>query len=584
MKSNKILRLMGALSLLLLSVACRAAPQRESKPSADWSRGVAVGQYVNGSIGMTVDDAGERVHLAWPFNLGEGTRIRYLQLDSQASPILSKELEFPGLLRAPRLVPATPGRLHLFWASRPPGGKFWTIWHVLLDESGNTVTPITQVSLSGINVGGYVVASDQNGGALVSWGSGSRGDIYLQHLDQAGSMGREPLVITTNGEAPSIWVTPSGDLYYAWRGDRGFVYATSTLQLLSPQDVVDVIDVVMGTGQSYVGPYVGVTGGWAYLFWSTLNQSGLEAGTGYTAYVAFPADAPAKTVPTRIAMLPVEEQPYVAYQGSFSLTQLVPPVEEAWASSDYILNPSVMQGEQSDELAVAIALNQQLRLDAHLQIAVALFKDGQFRGYTLGTKTEGISDDPVLFNDASNQLHLAWREGAAGRKVFYASTQPETIAALDRLNAGDITNAVLQGGVESLVSVALLPVIGFGWLLPGMLVVGVWKLFRDEDNLTAWVNWLPLCIALLLFNLVKFTTLPTLTTYVPFSAWLDIPGWLGGPLRIAVPVLIFGLAALVGNRVRKRYSQSAALFYVVFALVDALLSLAIYGVNFLGVY
>ena len=41
---------------------------------------------------------------------------------------------------------------------------------------------------------------------------------------------------------------------------------------------------------------------------------------------------------------------------------------------------------------------------------------------------------------------------------------------------------------------------------------------------------------------------------------------------------------LVAHKVSVKYSDSAVLFYVVLALTDALLTLAIYGVNFLGVF
>jgi hypothetical protein len=281
---------------------------------------------------------------------------------------------------------------------------------------------------------------------------------------------------------------------------------------------------------------------------------------------------------------PEEEQPYVAYQGSLSLTQLVPPVEEAWASTDYILSPGVMQGNQTDELAVAVSINQQMRLDMHLQIAVAVFREGQFVGYTLGSKTETISDDPVLFLDSGMHLHLAWREGSAGTSVYYGTTQPTAVAQLERLGGSDIINAIFQGGMEGLVGVTFLPIIGFGWLLPGMVIMILVKIFRDQDTLTELKYWIPLVISIMIYYFVKLATLPTISTYVPFSAWLDIPERFWTPLRIGVPLLIFLIAILIADWVRRRKSQSAIMFYITFVLVDAAFTLTIYGVNFLGSY
>jgi hypothetical protein len=202
----------------------------------------------------------------------------------------------------------------------------------------------------------------------------------------------------------------------------------------------------------------------------------------------------------------------------------------------------------------------------------------------MASKTDEISDDPVLYVDEPLNLHLAWRVGAGGRKIYYATTTATAIAALDRLSSGDFINAILAGSMEGLVGMALLPVVGFGWMLPGLLIMGIYKLIRDQETIKDPLSWVLLVISVTVYQLVKLGTLPTITTYTPFSAWLDIPEWLSTPLRWAVPVIILLVAVYVANQVRKRHSQSSALFYVVLTLTDAALTLAIYGVTFLGVY
>ena len=114
--------------------------------------------------------------------------------------------------------------------------------------------------------------------------------------------------------------------------------------------------------------------------------------------------------------------------------------------------------------------------------------------------------------------------------------------------------------------------------------MGIYKLFRDQETLSDPLSWVLLVISILVYQLVKLATLPTIATYTPFSAWLDLPEWLSTPLRVAIPVIIFAVAVYVANRVRQRHSQSSALFYVMITLTDAALTLAIYGVTFLGVY
>lgn len=576
--------------LLILSIAliwsvtsCGPTVKKEMKPSMDWSRSVSLGHSVRGSLGMVVDGAGERVHIVYPYGeAGTGT-LRYLQLDQLADQVVARNIDLQGQIRLTRLLPADEGLMHLIWASRTDGRSIWALWHVFLQGDGSLASDAFRISLEEMNVEGYSVAPDAAGGLyLASAGTGS-GDLYLQHLDQRGEGVSEPLLVTSGGEAPSLQVGVNGEVHLAWREGGEIMYARLPLDDLSAFNVVQVAHLNLGTGQNLTGPVLGLSDGWVYLFWSILNQSGLEAGTASTQYVAFQTDAPAAQKPVRVWMLPDEEQPYQEVEGIFPLTHLVQPLTEAWATSNYILHPAALGG-QGAVLPVAIPMNQQFRLDEHLQVAIGMFENGQFKGYQLATKTENISDAPTLAADSSGHLHLVWREAAGGRKVYYATTAPTAMARLDRISGGDIVDALLQGSIESLVGVAFVPVFGFGWLLPGFVVVGLWKMFREYEDMSGRASWVPLSIALLLYQATKFITLPTIATYVPFSAWLDIPKAWSFPLRVGVPLLILATSVYVANTVRKRRSQSALLFYVSLALTDATLTLAIYGVTLLGVY
>ena len=113
-------------------------------------------------------------------------------------------------------------------------------------------------------------------------------------------------------------------------------------------------EIKTGTGDSLIGPELGLSDGWVYILWSILSQSGLEAGTARTQFVAFPPGNPEKTIPSAVILMPEEEQPYAPYSGGLALTQLVKPPDQAWASTDYIMQPSTMIGDNAD-LAVALA-------------------------------------------------------------------------------------------------------------------------------------------------------------------------------------------------------------------------------------
>ena len=78
--------------------------------------------------------------------------------------------------------------------------------------------------------------------------------------------------------------------------------------------------------------------------------------------------------------------------------------------------------------------------------------------------------------------------------------------------------------------------------------------------------------------------MPTITTYVPFSAWIDIPASLVSPLRIGYPIFTLGLGILFAELNRRRGNESTLLYYTIVVLTDVLLTLGVYGVAYLGVF
>lgn len=172
-----------------------------------------------------------------------------------------------------------------------------------------------------------------------------------------------------------------------------------------------------------------------------------------------------------------------------------------------------------------------------------------------------------------------------GRDIYFASTSPIIRTELNRITSLDVIDLVLTGGMESLVGILFFPWIGIGWLLPGLVLVGIHKLIKDSDSISrSLLARLLLGIAILVYQGTKLLVLPSITFYVPFSAWIEIPGSWRMPLQIGVPLAILTLAFLAAWLVRRRHTDSAVMLYLVFVAVDALFTLAIYGVGFLGVY
>lgn len=584
--AKRILPIMFVLLVINLAITlagCGPTVEKGKKPSENWSRSINLGDTV-GSIGLVVDSTDQSTHIVWPSAGEEGTYLQYIKLNENAEIIGQQELNFPGSLRFPRLILGENGVMHLLWSSRSSADEGWALWYSPLSDGGSTSMEPVRLSETDANVVNYSLASDRHGGALVAWEQGARGEMFLLRIDAAGELISGPHPFPKPGSSPTMRVDLADQIHLAWLDGNTFFYSQLPLTEPIPGAGMPVTDVAIGSGNSLVGPELGLSDGWVYLIWSILNQTGLEAGTAKTGYISFPIGAAQRMNGKPIYITPDEDQPAGGYDGNYNLLQLSSPAEEPWDSSNFILHPNANDSIPTGDLIVALAIQQLMRLDQHLQIVIAIFREGDFIGYSYGSKTEGISDDPVIFNDEDGDIYLAWREGNSGREVYFAATAAPMMATLDRLGVGDYIGAILQGSIEGFVSIALTPVIGFGWMLPGLIVLGLWKLFRENESLTDWASWIPLIIAIILYELVKFVTLPTIITYVPFSAWLAIPLWLEPILKYGVPVLIFMISVGVAVWVQIRVRTSTTLFYVAFTITDALLTLAIYGVNFLGVF
>ncbi|MFH1632480.1 MAG: hypothetical protein ABIG63_00515 [Chloroflexota bacterium] len=581
--SSRFISLPLTLLVTLMLVGCGTSLEKGRKPSADWSRGVPLGTDVSGTLGFVVDQDGEGVHIVWPYaNDAGATSLRYIQLDQRAEVVVDREITLPaGRVRTPRIAAAGEG-LHLFWLNRPEVVDKWQLWYALLDKQGDIVGQAMQISADTSSVGYYACASDTEGGAVLVWEDTQSHGLNFTRLSSGGEVTADSVLIVAQGESPALRVDSQGKIHLAWMDDVDIKYALLDSDKPVIVEGTSVTHIPRGTGASVNGPALGFADGWVYIFWSILNQSGLEAGTANTQYIAFPAGDPEEVAPSRIDILPFEIQPYQTYQGWYNFDQFV-PASYAGMSSGFVYDP-VTDPVQQNELALALSFSQQYRLDSYIQIATGIFDDGQFEGYTLATRTLGISGGASLSSDADGHLHLVWQEGADGRHVYYATTAPDARAALDRFAFEDIIRALLGGGLESIAGVLLFP-LAFPWMFLGLVLLVGWRLIRNDENLTHLNSRILLLVAIVMYQGTKLLLLPTMVEYVPFSAWMDVPAGWQFPLRIGVPLLIFGIALAVAELIRRRrQTTSTLIYYFSLVITDTILTLAVYGVNFFGAY
>jgi len=576
--------LQNALILLLVTLViagCGAGDTPAGRiPSPDWSRGLPITDNVGGTPGMLVQEGGRVVHFAWPTASDDLAHIHYQQLNETAEVLVDLDLDLPdGRHRGPRLAPAGDDQVQIIWGVRLPGSRGWTLWQALLDQSGNFVGQPGPISPEEMSVGDYTIAHNQNGETIVIWENNPAQGFWAVRITPDGLLS-DPVQLTDSGESPGAYLEEDNTLLLAWLEELEIKYAVFPAGESSRSEGQGVAR-LEGIVANVQDPVVGVAGDWVYILWSVFARTGLESGTGWTEYIAFPKGEPAAVNPTRVWMLGEEEQPYTAYDGAYELSVLAPAVTSPALTSSYILEPDTATG-RDNELAVAISMMQEFRLQEIVQMAVLLFNDGEFDGYQMAGKTDNFSMDGILQSDPEGYMYMSWREGT-GRQLFFASTEPELHDQLNRFGSADFFQALIGGGLEAVTGALFFP-LSMIWFVPGALLLGIWKLRRDDETVQDAGSRILLVVAILLYQGTKILFMPTITTYIPFSAWLDVPSGLGTMLQIMVPLLTFGLGILVAelNR-RRRPDMSSIVYFFIACGIDAILTLMIYGVNFMGV-
>lgn len=528
---------------------------------------------------MAISGDAQAIHLAWPTASDDQAHIHYLQLNERAETVVDVNLELPaGRVRSPRLLTAGDDNLHLLWAIRPAGSSHWELWYTLLDYSGDSIGTAEQISAPDSRVSSYVVGQSPGEQGYIVWEDDATGGLVGASVSDQGV--GEPVTLAESGTKPGVAVDEKNTLHLAWLDQSDLKYANFPAAELNTVEGTVVASLDEVTGNTLDGPAINLAAGQVYIAWSIFANVGLESGSGWTEYISFPADSPERSPSTRIWILPDEDQPYDPYDGNYPLTVLADPVTSPMLTTNIILEPNAA-GPQGDELAMVVSANQNQRLDEFVQMILVLFEDGQFKGYQLAGKTESLSREGYLQLDRGGNLHLAWREGT-GNKLYYASTAPEIRAGLDRLGREDLAAVILGGGMDALTGALFFP-LSFIWFLPGIVILGIRKLRRDDETINSRISQFLVVFSIVTYQLMKVLFMPTISTYVPFSAWIDVPEGMKTSLQIIVPALILLFGVIVAEIVRRRRpSTSSLIYFLIITGVDAIFTLGVYGVGYLG--
>ncbi len=569
--------------LALSATACGPGRDKSRKASADWSRGVELASKVVGAIDILVDGDGDRIHLVWPATVGSRVRIRYMQLDASADPVLDEYLEMETAWpRSAQLAEARGERMHFFWANRLGGELTWALWHGFIDTQTGELGDAEQISPDGVDVDSFAIAADGSQGAYVVWDARDAPGFDCLHVNASGDVDDGPVTIDSAGSSPAVALDSSGNLHFAWFDVSDVIYAMLPSGGLQAVEGTMLTSVPLGVGDAIAGPEVGFSEGWVYVMWSTTMFSGLEPGTAKGWYAAFPENAPGVLIPEQLQLVPFEEQTYEPFEGAYNLTELAEPAVVPYGS-DYVEDPAPVAG-QSSVLAAAISMEQAYRTDSLQQIAVLIFEEGEFIGYQMATKTSSLSRDPVIVTDDAGGLYIVWREGAKRDRAYFATTAPAAREELDKTEGYEIFRILIVASMEGFASLGVLP-FAFSWLVPGLLILGAVEVFGKETDINKGLPLTLFIVSLLIYEVMKIIIIPTIFIYVPFSAWFDVSEALGSILRVAVPLATLGVGLLVSWWISwRRENRSVFLFFFVTAGIDAVLTLLIYGVNFMGAF
>jgi hypothetical protein len=334
---------------------------------------------------------------------------------------------------------------------------------------------------------------------------------------------------------------------------------------------------------------IGVAKGDVYVLWTVQHFSGLRAGTAETMFVHLPAGNPERvTDPIRLAIpeeyqLNYEQFPVGLQSGPrYRLDQL------RGGGSSFVTEAQFGGGFADEIPLVTRARVDYIRWKTESQVNVTYLQGGRPTAYQLLSFTPSSSTRPSIASDPAGDLYLTWLERGdePGWSIYMAGTAPEFQSGIGKMTWEDLARPTADT-IFGLLSGAILLPFGLIWLIPSAIVLLAATQFlpgaEDLPNPTAILS---LALTLLVYWLAKIGSLPGMTEYVPFSAWLPfLPARMNGLLQIGVPLSIAALGLGAGLvSLRRRGSSSTVALAAFYGLVDTLLTMAVYAVLVYAAY
>ncbi|NIM92852.1 MAG: hypothetical protein GTO18_03955 [Anaerolineales bacterium] len=561
-----VLLIAFSLLVLILLTSCGSQEIRSAKPRSDWSRGLRLG-FSAGIIppSLVVDNDGTS-NVAWT---AETRRLEGILGYAQVSPsgeVISKiEITIPDShVRGTTLWPQR-DELHICWNS----------------DSGFQCSELDPQAPE--NLQAYQVVSQDT--PVISF-SGSEqyyayvtnvGDLYVARIGEKpikfASQAQHVYVLTNEEHVAINWyasgLTGENLIWYAVGDENGF----------GPPVLAARYSTGIEAGVRPAGLFAVLDDDELCLFYSLEIRRGFEANTAFTEYGCFDITTEEKTIEGALSLLATDQMEFESYEGPFPLNRLavlnVPP-------SDYTHYPSAPVVNEN-HLAVAVSSPQQTRYRVQQQILLLVLEDGHPIGYQPVTATKGFSTSPTMGADETGNLYLTWIERTSRNEIYFTTTNPSAAPFLNKMELSEISVTILGIMMDTVTGLVMFP-LGLVWIAISFAGVGLGYVIGRTFRLGRWGDYLSFILGLIVLWLAKLVFIPQIQTFVPFSTWMPelssqaIQIW-----RLFWPVVIVAVSYLISDRLSRRWElESIFLRFGLYAVIDILLSLGVYGVILQG--
>jgi hypothetical protein len=478
-----------------------------------------------------------------------------------------------------------------------------TLWLFWMDEGRITAAQVdtagalqmAPTELATREAAGEYRATVDVRGRIALWYGGIRSRPGVYALPSGDPLG-EPQRVDAEGLGPRLRYDAAGTLHAIWfrhpAGEaRRFYHGRYAPDESTGDQATFLLEPESRASSDWRAHELGVDAEHLYLFLTELINTGGRVRQVETRYTyRSRADAGGEAPDVRPLRIPATVEPVYRtegeYPGALQTGPRIPLAADVAQSTadevvpDYVAPNATPAAELAAAFSAQFARGQDRTAG---QVGVLYLRNGAPTSYQLLSTSGRSSIAPALLSDPSGDLYVTWLErasGGGGYHVYLASTAPAVREAFGRVTAQDAARVASTVLFNMLIGALVGPVALPPWLLPALLVLALFHWWRGERDLgDAQEFRLRAFVAILLFWAIKLVTLAEAIQFVPLAAWLPVmPPGVGLALRIGAPILIVGLSLLAARGFTRRVeSPSVALFVTAYAVVDSLLTTAIYG-------